>query len=296
MRRATRAAWRCCVAALVIGLTGLAVTPVAPAEAAGPHAFIVGGVTEATNRPWMAVLLANPAFFSDHGIPLPSALRNREFCSATLTKGGGNRKVLTAAHCVAWFDGNENNVSAADRAAFVRYTTVVIGRLSLTTTTGDVRTVKSVATDFASSASHPGLLVRDSAVATLTAAATGPGIPLAGPADASRWSRGRIVHAWGYGTTVTDGSPSAQLKRASLRMSGRSTSTSEATWKNGTTCSGDSGGPMTIGDSPSYRQVGLVSQGTTCDSSDVEMFQTVGAMASGSSPQWAWILDQVNHH
>jgi hypothetical protein len=52
---------------------------------------------------------------------------------------------------------------------------------------------------------------------------------------------------------------------------------------------------MTIGDSPNYLQVGVVSQGTTCDSSDTEFFQTVGALASGSTPQRTWILDQVNN-
>jgi hypothetical protein len=278
-----------------MGVIGVAATPAAMAEDGGPHAFVVGGVTESSPRPWMAVLLANPAFFADHGIALPSALRKREFCSATLTNGGGNRKVLTAGHCVAWFDGNENNVSAADRADFAKYTTVVIGRLDLTTTTGDVRNVKSVVADFATGASSPGLLVRDSAVVTLTAAATGPGIALAGPSEASRWSRGRVVHTWGYGTDTTGGFPTARLKRASLTMGTRSSSTSEATWRNGTTCNGDSGGAMTIGDSPNYLQVGVVSQGTTCDSSDTEFFQTVGALASGSTPQRTWILDQVNN-
>ena len=296
MRTTTRAARQCLATVLVLGSLVLVAPPNAAAADGGPRAFIVGGITESKNRPWMAVLLANPGFYADLGIPLPSALREREFCSATLTKGGGNRKVLTAAHCVTWFDGNENNLSAADRAAFARYTTVVIGRLDLTSATGDVRTVDRVATKFAFSASRPGLFVRDTAVATLNAPATGPGIALAGPADAFRWSRGRNVHAWGYGSTENDDSPSARLKRASLTMGTRSSSTSLASWRNGTTCNGDSGGAITIGDSPGYRQVGVVSQGTSCDASDIEIFQTVGAMASGSSPQRDWILDQVNHH
>jgi hypothetical protein len=257
----------------------------------GPKAAIVGGVTETIDRPFVAALILKKTYWTDHHRSAPASPKDRFFCTATLTAGGGNKKVITAGHCLAAMDGDIESVTMKDRTDFAKYVTVFIGRRVLTVESGDVREVADVR---AHPSYHDG--VYDAAVITLKTASTQTGIPLATKAQTTQWTEGKSFQVWGFGLTNESGDVSNTLRKASQKVSDRLNGNPAflADWKTGGGCFGDSGGPATVGTSPDYVQIGLVTGGTTCNHG-IYIYAALGAYPTGTtSPLYSWVRNKVD--
>jgi hypothetical protein len=280
---------------VVVG--ALALTPAAgtgqPLPSTGVKPAIVGGVTETIDRPFIAALILKKTYWTDRGKTAPAFPKDRFFCTATLTAGGGSKKVITAAHCVAALDGNIESVTLNDRQIFAKYVTVFIGRRVLNTESGDVR-------DVADARAHPDYDngVYDAAVITLKTASTKTGIPLATKAQTNEWTKGKPFLVWGYGLTSANatGDPSNTLRKASQTVADRRNGAPVffGAWKTGGGCFGDSGGPTTIGSAPNYIQTGLVTGGDSCNHGTY-IYAALGAYPTGyTSKIYSWVRNKVD--
>ncbi|AUY49762.1 trypsin-like serine protease [Streptomyces sp. CB01881] len=196
------------------------------AAAASPAAAVHGGSHTTTAANPFVVALETPA--------------GEQWCTGALI---APTKVLTAGHCIA----------EAGNPAGLR---VIAGRTDLTSSTGQVRHVKSYKLD----PRYTDGLQHDSAVITLDRPLPHRTVRVARQRDEGLYRDGATATVYGFGRTGTDG-PGTRLKQATLALAPLA-DCGPYTWpgdtpalkacgvpkpgKSDSVCKGDSGGPLVV--------------------------------------------------
>lgn len=265
------------VPAGVVAALALPFSPGASA-AAGPqaHASIAGG-SETAAGSWPSVAYVT----TDLGDGTSAA------CSGTVVAPGA---VLTAAHCVV--DQRRGEITAPE------YVTVVTGRRDLASDAGRDHAVVRVAVhpgyDVASERDDAALLALDSPAAAPPIALAGEGAPTAAGSAAAIAGWGSLDGAATVVPTLLRAASTTLLSDAQCgrQLRGFDAATmlcaADVTRLLGSTCHGDSGGPLTVAAPDGTAvQVGITSWGTAACSARVpQVFTRVSAVAS-------WIAEQL---